>query len=326
VRRDFKIITVGFSPAWDITCRVNGLDWGGHKVISEMTCRPAGKAMNVSRALAWTGIKSVAAGLWGKNDFEQMLDAMRPLSRMVKVKETAAEGSTRQNITIVDTARNRDMHLRNKSGLATRTSVRELGRDLSDIAAKGSVCVFAGAMPEGKLLDETILVVKNCRDAGARIAVDTSGPALKKIVGLGNLWLIKPNVDELGEMLGERIDNDARRIAEAARGLLDRVKIILISRGARGAVVVCERGCCPLSFEAKLREGGAGGGRGKASSTVGCGDYLLAGFLRGMQEKGDIRFAIETAVKVAAARAWGWCEKKTWKSAESQIRVEIAKL
>jgi len=317
VRRNFKIITVGFSPAWDITFRADALDWGEHKVISRMSRTPAGKALNISRALAWAKVESVAAGLWGKSDFKQMLDSMRPLNKLVKVKMTPADGSTRQNFTIVDMAKNRDIHLRSKSDLATRISVKKLRSDLRAIVGKSDICVFAGAMPDGALLNHTVGVIKDCFDAKARIAVDTSGLALKKIVAFGNLWLIKPNVDELGELLGKQIEDEAHTLVKAAKELLDKVEIVLVSRGAKGAVVVCRQGC----WQARVIPGPK-----KTASTVGCGDYLLAGFLKGMKETGDIRYALETGLKLASARVWGWWEKRTWKKAEKTIRIKIAKL
>ncbi len=43
-RRELSMITVGFSPARDITCCGRNLDWGLHKYIDEQTIRPAGKA------------------------------------------------------------------------------------------------------------------------------------------------------------------------------------------------------------------------------------------------------------------------------------------
>ena len=55
MKRESKIITVGLSPTWDITSQVENPDWGGHINIDEQTIFPAGKALNVSKALAWMG-------------------------------------------------------------------------------------------------------------------------------------------------------------------------------------------------------------------------------------------------------------------------------
>ena len=56
---------------------------------------------------------------------------------------------------------------------------------------------------------------------------------------------------------------------------------------------------------------------------VGCGDYLLAGFLKGLKDKSDPGFALETAIKAATARAWGWAEEMTWEDAEKSIDVSL---
>ena len=105
MKREPSIITVGLSPAWDIACRGQNLVWGRHENIDEQSIISAGKALNVSKALAWMGQESIAAGLWGRNDYQQMQKAVKYLWPLIKVKMTTTSGSTRQNITIVDTAK-----------------------------------------------------------------------------------------------------------------------------------------------------------------------------------------------------------------------------
>ena len=316
MRKVGKIITVGLSPAWDITCRGEGLDWGEHKQISQMSCRPAGKALNICRALAWMGTRSTAAGLWGRTDCEQMLRAIRPIGRFVKVKMTAVIGATRRNITIVDVANNREMHLRSRSELACRKALRKLKTDLDKMVNRNSVCVFAGSMPEGQLLDDVVAIINYCRGRGAKIAVDTSGVALKRIVDAGGVWLIKPNVEELGELLGERVKDNPASLAKAGRRLLGKVEVVLVSRGRKGAIVVTRKGAWR----------GQCAGRGKTLSTVGCGDYLLAGFLKGLKDKSNTRSTLTTAIKVATAKVWGWTERKEWTQVMEQIQVEAARM
>jgi len=133
MNRYSSIITVGLCPSWDTVCRFDGIEWGEHKTVSSSDSQPAGKALNISRALAWMGEKNIAAGLWGRDDFQQMTKAMRPLGGLVKVKMTAAEGGTRRNVTVVDTLNNREMHLRNRSELASKKALRKLEADLKAI-------------------------------------------------------------------------------------------------------------------------------------------------------------------------------------------------
>ena len=307
-----QIITVGLCPSWDTVCQLEGVDWGQHKVVSSCIHRPAGKALNISRALAWTGETNIAAGLWGRDDYEPMLRAMRALKGRVKVKMTAVDGNTRRNITVVDTVNNREMHLRNRSELASTRALKKLQADLEAIMCRGSVCVFAGTMPESELLGDVVRIMKSCRSRGAKIVLDTSGPALKQIVRTGAVWLIKPNVEELCELLGEKVKDGPVSLAEAGRKLLDNVEIALISRSRKGGLVVTKKGAW---------QGRCVGSR-KVLSTVGCGDYLLAGFLKGLKDRSDAAYALKTAIKVATAKAWGWTESKTWPRVKRQAKVQ----
>lgn len=310
--QEYLIVTVGLSPAWDIICRGRGLDWGVHEYIDEQTIRPAGKALNVSKALAWMGQKNIAAGLWGRNDYKQMLSAVQSLWPLIKVKMTPALGSTRQNVTVLDTANSRDMHLRKRSKLASRAVLKRLKIDLQAMVDNKSFCVFAGAMPVDELLDDIIRIVIGCHRQGARIVLDTSGAALRKIVNTGKVWLIKPNVSELRELLGGHVRDNPASLAKAGRKLLDKVEIVLISRGIEGAIVISRDGAWQGRCIA----------RRKTLSTVGCGDYLLAGFIKGLKDNFDVDSALQTAIKVATARAWGWIESKSWPQAQRQIKVE----
>ena len=294
------IVTVGLAPAWDITCRGRNLRWGEHQYIDGQTIHPAGKALNVSRALAWLGRESIAAGLWGRNDYRQMLADVRKSWPLIRVKMTAVAGNTRRNVTIVDVANGNEMHLRSANPLASTAALKRLQADLEKLVHKGNICVFAGAMPEGRLLDGVIRTVKSCASRGARIVLDTSGPALRRIVDTKRVWLIKPNVEELCELLGRKIKDEPANLAAAASGLLNRVEMVLISRGDRGAVLVTEQGvwraCCV--------------GRAKVFSTVGAGDYLLAGFLKSLSEGCDPAAALEMAVRVGTAKARGSADSK----------------
>ncbi len=313
MERDGRIVTVGLSPAWDITCRGQDLDWGRHVEIDEQVVRPAGKALNVSYALAWMGLESIAAGLWGREDYEEMQTAVARLGGLIEPQMTAVAGRTRQNITVVDTRNHREMHLRCRSNLASRHSLSRLNADLSSFARAGDTCVFAGAMPAGSLLEQTVNLVRTCHNDRVRSVVDTHGPVLQSLVEAGLPWLIAPNVEELGELLDSELEDTPAGLAQAGRALLDRVDMLLISRGAHGAVLVARDGAWM----------GHAGRQGKVLSTVGCGDYLLAGFLAGFRETADPRAALVRALKTATAHAWGWTETASCSQVEEGIAVDV---
>lgn len=311
-----RIVTIGLAPAWDISCRGRGLDWGRHAEIDERVVRPAGKALNVSSALAWMGCASVAAGLWGRQDYDLMRHTIRSQSRLVRVDMTRVDGRTRENMTVVDTKAGREMHLRQANRLASRASLARLASALKRIVRKSDLCVFSGAMPAGDLLEQAIALVETCYSRGARLVLDTYGPALEHLVHKGWPWLIAPNVEELRGLLGPQIKDTPAGLVAAATTLLDRVSVMLISRGSKGAILVTKRGAWT----------GRTTTRGKVLETVGCGDYLLAGFLASYSQRQNTRAALASALKAGTARAYGLAETEAWSKANRRVEVDIQRL
>ncbi|MCF7954325.1 MAG: hypothetical protein K9M75_00850 [Phycisphaerae bacterium] len=301
-----SIVTVGICPSWDVFCSGDNIDWGCHPKVSQSRT-VAGKAFNVSRALGWVGKSNIAAGLWGEIDFAEMMAAVEAVSDFVDVRFTKAAGRTRENITVVDKTSGREMHLRAESSLASNESLQQLEKDLRGMIGAGSICVFAGSMPDGELLDGVISVIESARKCGAKIVVDTSGEALDRIVDLGGIEILKPNLDELSELLGVNIQDDPAEIAEAAKPLLGKAKTIVVTRGEKGAVVVTKdkvlQGRCLT--------------KNKTVTTVGCGDYFLAGFLSGE----SLEDSLTRGLKAAAARAWS--DNGSWDEIEKKTEVEI---
>ncbi|MFH1614903.1 MAG: PfkB family carbohydrate kinase [Planctomycetota bacterium] len=311
-----RVITIGLCPCWDTICQVKRLEWADHAVVDARYDAPAGKALNVSCAMAWMSMASTAAGLWGSDDIKQMIRAMRPLRTFIDIRMTSVKGRTRQNITIVDRRKGREIHLRNKSELISKVSIKLLKADLRKLAGPGSICVFAGSMPQEDLLFQTVSLQKLCMANGAKVVLDTSGNALKAIVRAGGLWVISPNVAELSELLERSIADNTAVLASAGRELLTQSRIVLISRGSKGAIALSRQG----SWSVRTRQSR------KAAQTVGCGDYLLAGFLHGMCTSGRIDSALRTAVRVAAAKAWGLTESRGFSTVQRRIKVTARKI
>ncbi len=310
-----SIITVGLAPAWDITCMGRNLEWGKHQNIDEQTILPAGKAFNISRALAWMGQANIASGLWGDSDFEKMQSVSSALWPLINIKMTVVEGKTRTNVTIVDIDSQKEMHLRSNNKLLSKKAFRLLESNPGKIVKKGSICVFSGAMPENEYLDEVLGIIEKCYNAGAKIVLDTSGPALRRIVETNLVWMIKPNVAELGELFDGQIEDNPASLIEKGRSVSGKVENILISRAKEGAIFINKNG----AWQSKAVNDRS------VFGTVGCGDYLLAGFLKGWKDTQQEDFALSTAIKVAAAKAWGWTQAWSWSEVMEQVHIKLSR-
>jgi 1-phosphofructokinase family hexose kinase len=306
-----KIITVGLSPAWDVTCCGANIDWGKHSIVQSFTKSPAGKSLNVSKALGWMGIENISAGLWGDRDYQSAKEMLGKDDPLVKAQHTLAEGRTRENITVIDTLNCKEMHLRSPNKLLNKKTVSRLCDDLKAIVKKGDICVFSGSIAVD-LIKEVSELFEVCRTSGAGIALDTSGKALKQLVSCGNLDIIKPNAEELSELSGEKVNYD--NVAEICRenDLLGKVDNILVSFGELGGALINNG----KGFYCKLQN------HRDVVSTVACGDYFLAGYLWSVKQGFTQQKALEYAVKAGTAKAWGLAGKHEWGEAISLVKVE----
>jgi 1-phosphofructokinase len=135
-------------------------------------------------------------------------------------------------------------------------------------AADGAAWVVAsGSLAPGMPEDLHARLVEVVRDAGARVAVDTSGVALERALSAAP-DLLKPNEEELSEVTGvtPRTLGDVILAANELRA--KGVTTVLVSLGPTGAVLVNEGEPFHAESDAIVPR-----------STVGAGDALLAGFL-----------------------------------------------
>jgi 1-phosphofructokinase len=133
--------------------------------------------------------------------------------------------------------------------------------------------LWAGSLPTGFTSARLAAAVADAKAAGQWVAVDASGPPLAAVLDndRGALpHLVKPNADELAEVLGVTL-HTIGDVTAAARTLLARgVRTVLVSLGGAGALLVDADLAEPLHGTAPAR---------RVVNTVGAGDAFLAGYL-----------------------------------------------
>jgi 1-phosphofructokinase len=291
-----QIVTVCVNPAIDRVLEVPDFAVGSHQRGRQLARHPAGKAVNVSRALGALGVPSIAAGFVGRNEleyFERFLSAFRVNTQFLTV-----DGATRENVTLVDPIARRETHVRDVGFTVSARDLTRLKKKLHLISRPTTLVIFSGSVPHGIEPQAFADLLDICLHAEAKVAVDTSGPALKAAAALP-LWLAKPNAAELGEMVGQTIASDDEIIA-TGRQLSRRIRGLLVSRGEAGGYAFVDGsafvGQVPVA-------------RQRIVNTVGCGDCLLAGFvtaqLRGQNVRESYRFGLAVATAAAVSREAG---------------------
>jgi 6-phosphofructokinase 2 len=93
-------------------------------------------------------------------------------------------------------------------------------------------------LPPGVPSDFYAQVARHATNSGARFVVDTSGDALAAALEQG-VFLVKPNLRELNEMMRVEAEDDASILAGSRRLIADnRAEIVAVSLGDLGALLV----------------------------------------------------------------------------------------
>lgn len=300
------IVTLTANPALDRTITLLApLQPGEVQAAGSVREDAGGKGVNVARAIAAAGQPALAVLPLAEHDpYAVPLQASGVAAHRVPV-----HGAVRANLTIVDP--DGETTKLNLSGSPmTDPDARALVSAVVDACAGARWLVLAGSLPPGAADDFYVRVVESVRaahgGAAPRVAVDTSGPALRAVIDAGLADLVKPNDEELAELAGVALPEPAGDAAdEAAHAAADaavlavarelvpgRARAALVTLGSRGALLVTADG----AWAARAP-------RIRLASTVGAGDSSLAGYLLAESAGADEPERLRTAIRYGAAAA-----------------------
>ena len=276
-----KIITVTLSPAYDVHCFSPSLGVGKENTVSLISYDAGGKGVNLSRALFAMGKESVAALVLGEDNASPFLNSMTEMG--IDYKIIKIPGRVRENIT-VHTATGEEPSISGKAEPYRAGGIEKIERVILEALEDDTVAVFAGKLPEGireSGLNEMLL---GLGARGVRLVLDSRSLSIGDIAQI-KPYLIKPNLEELGELVGRELKS-FEEVKSAAKSLCELgVENVLVSMGAEGAALF-----------GSLGEHFASAPKIKVRSTVGAGDSLLAGFLyahgRGFSPSECLRWAV----------------------------------
>jgi 1-phosphofructokinase len=280
------VVTVTLNPAIDQTASIPNFTAGAVNRVESVRTEPGGKGVNVASFLADLGHASLATGLLGSDNaepFQALFENKGITDRFVRVA-----GATRVNVKIVDAARDEVTDI-NFPGLdAGGKAYEELLAQLEALAREHCWFVCAGSVPGGLPSGVYRELLEHLRGADVRVVLDTSGAPLREAIAAAP-FAIKPNIDELQELVGQTLDSEAA-ILRAARGLLaGSIGCVVVSMGERGAYFVEPQSCLHAQAGAPC-----------VLSTVGAGDAMVAGWvaghLRGLDPEGCARLATACSV------------------------------
>jgi len=259
------IVTLTPNPSLDRTVSITDLQRGEVHRATASRLDPGGKGVNISRALTAHKARTLAVlpagGPQGHLLAELLADAG------IAVAIVPISGSIRANLALVEPD-GTTTKINEPGPLLSRAEFEALLAGAVDtLSEQPSWLVGSGSLPPGVDDDLYAGLVGRCRDAGVRVAIDASGRPLRLAVAAGP-DLIKPNLEELEELVGRSLDTLGDVLLAAVDLVTHGVAAVVVSLGGHGALLVSPtavaHAVAPVS---------------SPQSTVGAGDALLAGYL-----------------------------------------------
>lgn len=280
--------TVTFNPALDYIVKVPDFCEGRlNRVVSEYLF-PGGKGINVSTVLSNFGADNIALGFKGGftgEELERLLNEKNIKSDFIKLKN----GNTRINIKLkgnVETEINSNGH--------------EISSDEIEIFFKKLInlkendyLILSGNVPKSVYNNIYCDIAEYISKKKINLVVDSEKELLTNVLKFSP-FLIKPNKNELEEIIGYKLDNN-EKIANAACQLQKMgAKNVFVTLGEYGGLFVTEKNEVLYSPSPK----------GTLVNSTGAGDSALAAFLAEYEKEKNFKRAFLMGVAAGSACAF----------------------
>jgi 6-phosphofructokinase 2 len=283
-----SIVTLTMNPTIDKSTSIDN-------VVPErkLRCRPpryepGGGGINVSRAIHKLGGESSAFYLAG-GELGRMLSHLLDQERL-NHRPTKIQKLTRQNLTVYEESTGQQFRFGMPGPEVTEKECRELLDTLFGLDPAPAFIVASGSLPSGVPKDFYARVAKRAKGLGSKMIVDTSGEAFSLAVQEG-VYLIKPNLRELGNLRGAEIEEESEQ-ETLAREIIEKgqSEVVVVSLGAAGALLVEKNG------HERLRAPTV-----SIKSKVGAGDSMVAGITLRLSQGHSVPQSVRFGVAAGAA-------------------------
>ena len=226
------ILTVTMNPSIDISYPLDELKIDTVNRVVDVTKTAGGKGLNVTRVLSELGDQVAATGLIGGKLGEYLVEN---IDDKVAKRFFSIQGETRNCIAI--------LHGENQTEILEKGPevLEKEGQDFlayfKELLENIEVVAISGSLPAGLPVDYYADLVRLANQAGKPVILDCSGAALQAVLESEHKpTVIKPNNEELSQLLGREVSKDLDELKEVlSEPLFDGIEWIIVSLGADGA-------------------------------------------------------------------------------------------
>ena len=280
--------------------------------VKQVNNTAGGKGLNVTRIATQLGEKVTAMGFVG-GFVGQYFESLITQPTIVKAF-THTKAETRSCINAWDLQTNSSTEYLEPGAPVTAEEVEQFFIDFARELPNATVVTISGSVPTGVPADAYARLIAMCHEANKPVLMDTSGALLSACV-VEKPTFIKPNTDEIAQLLGKKIENREELIVCAKQLHANGIATVVISLGAEGALMVCDEGVF-VGRPPKINP----------KNTVGCGDSMVGGFAvgmtRGLRAPEQLRLAVAVSAANALSMSTGGYEEHDFETILPKVIVE----
>ena len=307
------ILTITLNPSVDIAYQLDTFHLDTVNRVEKVQKTAGGKGLNVTRVLKQIGEDVVATGFIGGEIGSYV---KKQLTRN-DIKNSFVEigNETRNCIAVLHDGKQTEI-LEQGPTIQEHEALNFI-EHLEIILNNVDVVVISGSLPKGLASNYYVEIVELCKKCGVAVVLDCSGEALKKVLeSQQKPTVIKPNTEELSQLIGKEVTDDIQELKSVLSGqLFQGIDWIVVSLGAKGAFAKYK----DKFYRVRIP-------KIKVVNPVGSGDSTVAGIAAGLvhalPEAELLKNATVLGMLNAQEERTGYVNLENAESLYSQIEVE----
>ncbi|WP_407178680.1 1-phosphofructokinase family hexose kinase [Bradyrhizobium sp. STM 3562] len=281
------IVTLTLNPTIDLAFQSNEIRPIRKNRAVEQRIDAGGGGINVARVLKELGAEACAIYLAGGATGLVLNELVAKLDVPAKCIDIA--GGTRISFTVFEEISGLEYRFVSEGCTLLEPEWQSALSHLRESDA--DYVVASGSLPPGVPIDFYARLAGIVRSNGARLILDTSGPALQAALSAGGIYLAKPSLGEF-ETLTHRKFESAGELVDAASSLVatGAIENLAVTMGRDGALLAHPSGTLRLK-----------GPKVKPLSAVGAGDSFVAGMTFALARRQNVEDAFMLGMAAGAA-------------------------
>lgn len=280
------IYTITLNPSLDYVMYMEGFKEGELNRAQTTQKFPGGKGINVSRVLHELGVDATALGFIGGYPGAMIEKALGEAG--IKTDFIQVNDDTRMNVKLKDHCETEI----NAPGPKVTDEQRNLLFNQIKQTQAEDIVTIAGSIPSSLSSDIYAEMAEIVKQTGAQLVVDAEKHLMQSILPYRPL-MIKPNLKELEEMFGVKIEAHQDILHYGQKLIEQGAQSVLVSLGGDGAIYVDQDSAYHIVAP-----------KGEAINTVGSGDSTVAGFLAGLATHQTLEGTLQLAIASGSATAF----------------------